>query len=69
MSCAYFINYKTSGGWNAFFNPECISHIYPKAGLTIVVMTNGYEYTFDGPMEDFLKRIRDDIAEATRSLI
>ena len=43
MSCAYFINYKTSGGWNAFFNPECISHIYPKAGLTIVVMTNGYE--------------------------
>jgi hypothetical protein len=69
MSGTYFINYETSGGWKAFINPECISHIYPKCGLTIVVMINGYEYTFDGPMEDFLNRLRNDIAEANRDII
>jgi hypothetical protein len=31
-------------------------------------MTNGYEFTFDSTIEDFLERIRKDIAEATRTL-
>jgi REP element-mobilizing transposase RayT len=68
MSCAYFLKYKTAGGWDAFFNPESISHIYPKCGFIIVTMTNGYEFTFDSTVEDFLERIRKDIAEATRTL-
>ena len=65
MSCAYFLRYETAGGWKAFINPQLISHIYPKAGLTIVVMQTGYEYQFDMSMEDFIKRLANDISEAS----
>ena len=69
MSSSYFLKYKTVGGYDAFFNPEYISHIYPKAGWTVVVMRNGHEFVFDSSLEDFFKRIQADIADATRSLI
>ena len=68
MSCAMFIRYETAGGWQAFINPDHISHIYPKAGLTIVVMQTGYEYMFNMSMEDFINRLAKDISEASQNL-
>ena len=65
MSCAMFLRYETAGGWKSFINPDHISHIYPKAGLTIVVMQTGYEYMFNVSMEDFINRLAKDISEST----
>lgn len=63
-----FLRYETAGGWKAFINPDHISHIYPKAGLTIVVMQTGYEYMFNVSMEDFINRLAKDIAESSAHL-
>jgi hypothetical protein len=68
MSETYFLRYKTAGGWDALINPDCISHIYPNAGLTILVMQTGYEYTFDMPIEQFIQRLAKNMTEATSHL-
>lgn len=68
MSCVYFLKYKTAGGWDALFNPDNISHVYQKCGLTILVMTNGYEYSFDSTMEAFIERLAKDMSDATSHL-
>ncbi len=67
MSDTVFMRYKTAGGWDCFINPECVSHIYPKTGWTVVTMRNGYEYVFDMPMQDFIERLAKDMTDATSS--
>lgn len=66
MNDLFFLKHKTAGGWEALINPNCISHIYPKTGFTIVTMRNGYEFVFDSPMQDFIERIAKDMMEASR---
>ncbi len=51
----------------ALINPESISHIYPKCGLTIVVMNNGHEFTFSEPQEDFMKKMSEALSEISNS--
>lgn len=62
MSEVFFLKYKTAGGYDAFFNPDCISHIYPATGFAVVVMRNGHEFTFDSTVDDFIKRMSMDIS-------
>lgn len=66
MSDLFFLKYKTAGGADVVINPNHISHIYPKTGLTVVTMRNGHEFHFDSPLQDFIERISKDMVDANR---